>query len=132
MTMRHEDDDVDLREAFAALRREDADLAPPFRAPASGPVARTRRRARTLRALLATGALAASMVVGLWTWRRGTPAPPPTVSMEVWIAPTDFLLSTPGRELLHSVPRLVEPSSMAASPGRTGNIPPPTRRSVSP
>jgi hypothetical protein len=37
--------------------------------------------------------------------RRPGP-PPPMAAVAQWIAPTDFLLDTPGREIVHTVPRI--------------------------
>lgn len=104
MTMRGDDRDADadLRRAFAALRREEAKATPTFEAVRtrvrSGP-----RRLAPLGGLLAAASVAAAILAIVV--RRPDP-PPPMVSMEQWIAPTDFLLDTPGREMLQTVPRI--------------------------
>jgi len=95
----HSDDD-DLREAFAALRREDGKTAPSFEALRAR--ARPRRRA-PLGGLLAAASVAAALL-GIVV--RGPDPPPPAAELESWIAPTDFLLDTPGREILGTVPRI--------------------------
>ena len=101
MTMRDDDrDDADLRQAFAVLRREDANAAPIFQAV----LARARpRRLAPLGGLLVAASVAAA-VLGIVV-RRPDP-PKPMASMGTWIAPTDFLLSTPGREIVQTVPRI--------------------------
>jgi hypothetical protein len=102
-------DDRDLREVFAAWRRRDAARAPDFEAVLRR--ARTVPRARAWQpAALACLALGAMTVV-LW---RLAPEPAPTgrpastLSLTDWRSSTDFLLATPGSELLHAVPRIGE------------------------
>ena len=98
--MRGDDqDDADLRQAFAVLRREEARAAPAFEA------VRARRAPRRLTALggLLAAASVTAAILGIVV-RRSDP-PLPMASMEQWIAPTDFLLDTPGREILQTVPR---------------------------
>ena len=109
--MRGDDrDDADLRQAFAVLRREEAKAAPTFEAVR----ARARpRRLAPLGGLLAAASVAAA-ILGIVV-RRPDP-PPPMTSMEQWIAPTDFLLDTPGREILQTVPpigRFQKPRSVS-------------------
>jgi hypothetical protein len=102
-------DDGDLREAFAVLRREDERAAPTFEAVR----ARVRpRRVAPLGGLLAAASVAAAV---LGVVLRHPDPPPPPVSMSHWIAPTDFLLETPGREIVQTVPRIgsvLEPRSV--------------------
>lgn len=109
MTTQGDDpDDADLRQAFDVLRREEAKAAPVFEA------VRARARPRRLTPLggLLAAAFVAAAILGIVV-RRPHPLPP-AASMEEWIAPTDFLLATPGREILQTVPRI-------------GNIPEPRR-----
>lgn len=99
-TMRDDEDDADLRRAFAVLRAEDAAGAPPFAAVRAR--ALPRRLAR-LGGLLAAASVAAALL-GVVVRR---PEPPhAAVSMEQWIAPTDFLLETPGLAIVETVPRI--------------------------
>jgi hypothetical protein len=104
--------DQEFRERFASLRREDAKRALGFeRVLQRSP----RRPASRLGALAAASCvLAAAMVVTvLQLSHRARPAPyDATLSLANWRAPTDFLLNTPGRELLRSVPRIGEPSEL--------------------
>lgn len=101
--MRDDDqDDADLRQAFAALRREEAKAAPTFEAVRAQARGRPRRLA-PLGGLLVAASVAAA-ILGIVV-RRPDP-PPPMASMEQWIAPTDFLLDTPGREILQTVPQI--------------------------
>jgi hypothetical protein len=105
-------DDQEFRERFASLRREDAKRAPGFerllqRSP--------RRSASHLGALAAASCLlvAATVVTVLQLSHRSRPAPyDATPSLANWRAPTDFLLDTPGRELLRSVPQIGQPSEL--------------------
>jgi hypothetical protein len=99
MTTQGDDqDDGDLRQAFAVLRRQEAKSTPAFEA------VRARRAPRRLGALggLLAAASVTAAILGVVV-RRSDP-PLPVASMGQWIAPTDFLLETPGREILHTVP----------------------------
>jgi len=96
--------DEDLRKRFAALRRGDEAQAPPF-------AIREGERGggwATGRLFVAAACFAAAIALVLWL--RPVFAPPrlapaePAVSITEWKAPTDFLLDTPGGELLRSVP----------------------------
>jgi len=89
--------DDQLRNAFAELRRAEATQTPPYVAPALS------RRPSRLRvgSTLAFAALLLIVLAVVMIPRR-----PPQPSISAWRAPTDFLLQTPGRELLNSVPDL--------------------------
>ena len=92
-------DDRDLRDAYARLRDEESRTIPAFRVlrRASSPVMR-----------FAT-AFAVMLLVAIGTvviLRPKRMEPPSTASISTWRAPTDFLLQTPGRELVVSVPEL--------------------------
>lgn len=110
--MTAEDDDRDLREAFSSLRRDQEGRGPGFvelwRA-ADGRRGASHRRP-ALPALAAASALAAAALVALALRHAGpsaTPsAPPGTAALSEWTAPTDFLLRTPGREILETLPSL--------------------------
>ncbi len=103
-----ERDDEHLKQAFEALRREDAAGGPSFQATVAAARARRarvpRRRALGLAAVLVIAVIA---VVVASTWRMRT-----SDRLEIdlatvrWQAPTDFLLKLPGVELLRSVPQL--------------------------
>lgn len=117
-------DDRDLRELFARLREEDARRAPSFRSllpreEAGGRAPAEPRRepgAAGLRRALAWGTgLAAAAALALWLLppRPGPdePGSDPAVvaleeSLDPWMHATDFLLETPGRELLEDVPEV--------------------------
>jgi hypothetical protein len=96
--MTHDPEDGDLGAAFAALREADRARVPPFRVPAH-PYRAKRLRPAVLGLLVAAG-LAALVVL--------RPDPPPAPSLMDWRSPTDFLLRTPGEDLLRTVPRLGE------------------------
>jgi hypothetical protein len=84
--------DDQLRDAFAELRRAETARVPAFRI-------RDRRPKPYLRLAFAALLLIVLAVVMI-------PRRPPQPSISAWRAPTDFLLQTPGRELLSSVPDL--------------------------
>jgi hypothetical protein len=86
---------MNLRDAFGALRRQEAASAPRFD---------RMRRARAPRSLTPRLAFAAMVLitVAVVVFRPEKPQP----SITAWKAPTDFLLQTPGRELLQSTPEL--------------------------
>jgi hypothetical protein len=102
------DDDRDLRDRFAHLRAEDRAGVPAFRAPSAAA-----RWSWSPRLVVA----AAIVLIALVLARPD--ATPPRLAHEVdlgaaaWRSPTDFLLVTPGRELLRSVPTLGSPETLA-------------------
>ena len=120
-----------LRELFLELRREDEGAAPPFNEAwetASSPLRQMRWRRYVLRVTAAAAMLAA---LGVAVIRFISPLPAQrlapglisdravpangsvssslpwqsTVLISQWRAPTDFLLQSPGEELLKAVPR---------------------------
>ena len=87
--------DASLRDAFAELRAQETARAPRFDRLWRPPAAR--------RPLVAwTFAVMILIVASLMLWPRRSEKP----SITAWHAPTDFLLATPGRELLQSTPDL--------------------------
>ena len=101
-----ERDDHHVKQAFEALRREDAAATPPFAATIAA--ARARRMARPRRRALGLAAVIVVVAVVVVSLRRERDG----VRLEIdlatvrWQAPTDFLLNLPGDELLRSVPQL--------------------------
>lgn len=87
--------DNSLRNAFDELRRSEAADVPAFR------VAAPRRVAR-LRYAFAAIVLLIAIAIAIVPHHATRQQP----SITAWRAPTDFLLQTPGRELLNSVPDL--------------------------
>jgi hypothetical protein len=131
--MTHQDDDeTDLRRTFAALRREDTEKAPSFEALLAGaPSVRGHRRGGLVPLLSGLAAVSlVTVVLAVWTVRH--PAPAPMASMAQWTAPTDFLLKTPGREILETVPRFGIQPPLALPRGASGRGPSPRPRSVLP
>jgi hypothetical protein len=126
--MRDDRDDRDdaLRGAFAALREEDARAAGSF----ASLVARPRTVAARAPLAPVLGAALAALAVSLVP-RRGFQASAAPVSIASWTAPTDFLLRTPGIEVLGSVPRIAPPRSLLALEGAGAGLPS-NRRSPSP
>jgi len=105
------DEDRELVRLFEELRRADDASAPPFRRVLERPQARA--RAPSLGSVAAVSASVLALLI-LWlagSWRppRGTQrASAGTVGLGDWKSPTDFLLLTPGGELLDSKPTLLE------------------------
>ncbi len=92
--------DRDLRDAFARLREAESKTIPPFRVEIRDSRLEIRRTAFALIVLIL-------IISGSFFIRKDRhPASPPDVTLSTWRAPTDFLLDTPGRELLTSSPRL--------------------------
>jgi hypothetical protein len=85
--------DDQLRSAFAELRRAEGVRVPRFERPDS-------------RGRLSSTALAFAVVALIVTAIIMIPRRPPAPAITTWKAPTDFLLQTPGRELLQSTPDL--------------------------
>jgi hypothetical protein len=101
--------DEDLRNRFAALRQEDEERTPAFRAPALEIRAGVHRESRARgKLLIAAASFAAAIALVLWL--RPVLEPPrqapaePAVSITRWTPPTEFLLDTPGGELTRSLP----------------------------
>jgi hypothetical protein len=108
MTERGEDR---LRGLFEAWRREADAAVPPFERFLKEQGGRSRPRPRRIRflRLTAAAALAAVIVLGRLAGREAPPAAPsrvPVSTLASWKSPTDWLLKTPGREMLDSVPAL--------------------------
>ena len=99
-------EDRDLRAAFDALRRETIAGLAPFRLPRVAPARHAVRW--HFRPLIATGLLAAAMVAVVVERRNAERERmmAPFLSSTTWTSPTDFLLATPGKELMSTVPTL--------------------------
>jgi hypothetical protein len=101
--------DDDLRARFAALRREEEVKAPPFALPRSDFAARGLRWSA---GTLIAGAVCAITIMVAVVLLQLMPSAPrgitslPLASLSQWKSPTDFLLETPGREMLRSVPAI--------------------------
>jgi hypothetical protein len=88
--------DSELRNLFHRLREEER--PPSFRSAVAKPPLSKRRLGAALRY-----AIAIIIVIGIaLAYRR----PEPPESILTWKPPTDVLLSTPGSELLTTVPRI--------------------------
>ncbi len=98
-------DDSMLRDEFASLRRAEEASVPSF----GGVTGRARRRSNRGSwglAVAASLALLAVMVAIVWVRHAHGSATNDRAApmLSDWHAPTDFLLDTPGRELLHTIP----------------------------
>jgi hypothetical protein len=111
-------EDDDLRRRFASLREQDERERPGY----AGVCARglTRTKSAGWRALVGAVAVAALVLVAPFAGRDREPPPP----LAEWRAPTDFLLETPGREVLTLAPSLHRGLWTATPPA----LPPSTRR----
>jgi hypothetical protein len=108
--------DRDLYEAFAAVRRGEQARIPAFtRTSPNPPNDGFRGRLVAITACLAVMIAAAVWLASGAPGRRQRPQQA-TVSLANWKPPTDFLLETPGRELLQDVPALGEWSAVAVAP----------------
>jgi hypothetical protein len=90
-----------LRQLFAELRRAETERAPRFEATALAGRNRLNPQLHLRRMSFAAVLLILVALAFLPMLRR-----PTQPSITAWKAPTDFLLVTPGRELLHSTPEL--------------------------
>lgn len=99
----------DLRQLFQLARAREAAGAPVF-------AVAQRHRRRPARWLGMTVAAAATVAAILVMVAR-TEAPPYPIETAAtrWMAPTDFLLRTPGGELLSGIPRIGEVSALVDS-----------------
>lgn len=99
--MRETRNDNDLRERFAVLREEEATNRPRFGVPAERRL--PRRIAPVWVAVPAAAAVATVWFIGR---DRGEPEAPYAIDLSstAWAAPTDFLLETPGSDLLATLP----------------------------
>lgn len=98
----HHEPDADLKHQFASLRREEEAQAPRFALPVA-PI----RRAVPFQKWAAAAVAVLAVAGTLWwlvPWQRDDAARLVDLSSTVLQLPTDFLLETPGRELLRTVP----------------------------
>jgi len=142
MTDRRDDnvrdkEETNLRDAFAALRRDDAANAPVFEAMLAAAEARSKNAVNRRRpwfvpatvGTLAAGALLTTMIAIV---RRPYQPLPSMASIEQWTAPTDFLLETPGGAVLETVPHIGTPPMLGPLDAAAESGPRTKRRSVSP
>lgn len=123
------DDDRDLRERFAALRREQEARVPEISISSLSARASNRRRFSG-RLAVATVCLATMSVAIAWLlpgtrmghprWNRGRERAGASFlmasdSIASWKPATDFLLDTPGRELLRDVPAIGDWDGLAGA-----------------
>ncbi len=103
------DDDRDLRECFAALRRDEKAGAPAIERLLARARARTGGEAFRIGRPALTLATAAALLLGIALLDLRKPSRSlPVPSISEWRSPTAFLLQTPGREVLESIPRFGE------------------------
>ena len=107
-------DEYRLQAKYARLRRAEAASVPSF----ERVIGRDRRRSN--HALWRVG-VAAALLLTVATAAIVRLAPPGGSAIQAsalanWRAPTDFLLDTPGRELLHTIPDVGHNSSAELGP----------------
>ena len=111
------DSDDMLRRRFAVLRQEEERHAPEF---ATLWKVRAGTRRRQARWFAATACALIALLAFLWMRSAQRRAEEKTVaSITEWKAPTDFLLETPGRELLRTVPEIGKWQVYTSMPGAT-------------
>ncbi len=115
--------DHDLKNAFAELRRADSARAPDFESVRKqlGP----RRRLFPARFLVLAAAAGLAILFAVSRFGDGgNDRPTDVVRLDLarakWVSPTDFLLDTPNSDLLRTVPRLW--SQPAAPPARGSTL----------
>ena len=126
----NDNDDRDLRGRFASLKSSDVAYAPAFagilrRAARPGKPA-WRRYVAALAVLIV-----AALVVARFESRKSSE--PETLITE-WTSPTDFLLETPGHEVLEGVPEILQLPMLDEWPGATetpATSPTPQRKKAS-
>jgi hypothetical protein len=102
--MSHDLNDDPLRTRFAQLRDAEGTSAPRFSLPSARSAAR--------RNFAWAAAAAALVLIGgtAWLLSQRPAAPVDQLAFDLsgtaWVAPTDFLLNTPGSELLRDVPKI--------------------------
>lgn len=129
--------DLELARLFEELRREDALRVPPFRRILERRAASRSRRIRWAPIASAAAAVvlvaAAVLLVRPGAVRREPQAPASAIAE--WRSPTDFLLETPGSELLETAPDFATTApewvtATGGAPPRTpapGSTPSPSR-----
>ncbi len=101
------DDDRELREMFARLRRQDHARVPPFRLPAARPVSPW---AMPMKVAAAAAVILVAVVLAIPdSGERQPPVQLVDLGDAAWHSPTDFLLITPGSELLRTMPPIGSP-----------------------
>lgn len=103
--------DHDLRKLFATLRERDLRDVPAFVPPPHAPAPRRWRGAAVRWAIAAAAATILAILLGRPA-RQQAPVP----SLSAWRAPTDFLLKTPGFEMLTLGPRWPAPAAKGRPP----------------
>jgi hypothetical protein len=117
--------DENLRDSFAAVRREDAAHAPALATLLGRSRPRHTAPASLRRLVPAIGVIAAGILFTVMLLRSGSERQPLVSLADArWQSPTDFLLRVPGAEYLESVPSIgrlpaVADSHPRASSGRS-------------
>jgi len=111
------DSDDMLRRRFGVLRREEEEHAPEFGRLWHG---RAHARRPQTRWFMAAACVLVALLAFLWIRSAQRHSEEKAVaSITQWKTPTDFLLETPGRELLRTVPEIGQWHVYTAMPGAT-------------
>lgn len=138
--MKRENDHRTVRELFEGARQEESGASPEFStvwraAERRRRTTRSSRPSRRERWLLATATVAlVTIVIAIAYYGSRPPVEPPWPfsSLTSWEAPTDFLLETPGSDLLRTLPELTpELPGYAREADSNQETEPPARRTES-
>jgi hypothetical protein len=136
MTSHDDRNDEDLRRAFGAQRREEAAQAPELGRVLAGRAPDPSRRIARLPLMAALAATGAALIAALVVTRAVAPRhptdPAPVGAALEWTAPTDFLLRTPGQDILDTIPHIGTGSLLDAMPAMAGRPPASKQRSAAP
>jgi hypothetical protein len=121
--------DADLRQRFHALRGEEEPTVPAFRIPG-------RRSVRRPPAVVIAAAAAVIAVAGiLWLSSGGRGRQAAEFQLDLtqrrWVSPTDFLLETPGIDLLRGEPALLNPETLPGLDSAARRTEPPNPENMS-
>ena len=103
--------DEKIRHWFERLKQDDARTAPSFSSSWRSAESRVKRPGSVRFRLAAIAAVIVLAAAGAWIVLKQRPARPiaTVAQLSQWRAPTDFLLETPGSQLLRTIPRFGGP-----------------------
>lgn len=102
-------DDNEIKKIFQQMKEDDLRVTPPFVKSlemASSKIEKESRRRSFLKITATCALLIAVGISGFFLWHERTTKHGKYESISHWRPPTEFLLKTPGQELLKTVPKL--------------------------
>jgi len=105
------EDEQNIKKLFHLIKEENLRITPSFLKDweiASSKVGRGIGRTSFLKIAAACAVLIMFGITALILWNERMVKPQQDISISEWKAPTDFLLKTPGAELLKTIPQLGE------------------------